>query len=194
MALSYRDNIRLKQLIEITYSQPYKEIFVNKKISLQEQMIIDKYYKPSIENYSYTDHKQIISNYFLNDYQDTPLLDDYQNIPLLDILPREAIDEKPVVDPFEHCKSPVVPEEKGKESDDRFKNPGTCVVCMDQKCELVLGTCHHVNMCAGCYSELRINGNKCPTCRASIDSVMRFHEYEAQDDKDKKTVYFADGD
>ena len=151
-------------------------------------------------------HKMLMNNFFHNDsimynfYYNKTILDYLLTDPDLFDKVVEHLD-KPVVDPEDHRKSPMEPDVVMTEADDPFKNPGTCVVCLEQKCELVLVSCHHVNMCAGCYNEtLRIANNyhrinpNCPTCRAPITSVMRFHEYNAQSDKDKKTVYLVGGE
>jgi hypothetical protein len=45
----------------------------------------------------------------------------------------------------------------------------TCVVCMDQRREVVLVRCGHLICCAGCAARLR----RCPVCRAGIERVVR---------------------
>lgn len=151
--------------------------------TINHKMLTNNYSRKNSIMYNFYSNNKTILDY---------LLTDPNSIFLFDKIVEDL--DKPVVDPEDHRKSPMEPAVVMTEADNPFKNPGTCVVCMEQKCELVLVSCHHVNMCAGCYSNLKMNGNKCPTCRAPIENVMRFHEYNAQDDKDKKTVYFAGED
>ncbi len=45
-------------------------------------------------------------------------------------------------------------------------NPKTCVVCLENKCE-IRGSCKHATLCSSCYEEFKINTSivKCPICR-----------------------------
>lgn len=45
-------------------------------------------------------------------------------------------------------------------------NPKTCVVCLENKCE-IRGSCKHATLCRSCYEEFKINTSivKCPICR-----------------------------
>lgn len=45
-------------------------------------------------------------------------------------------------------------------------NPKTCVVCLENKCE-IRGSCNHATLCSSCYEEFKINTSivKCPICR-----------------------------
>ena len=45
-------------------------------------------------------------------------------------------------------------------------NPKTCVVCLENKCE-IRGSCKHATLCSSCYEKFKINTSivKCPICR-----------------------------
>ena len=45
-------------------------------------------------------------------------------------------------------------------------NPKTCVVCLENKCE-IRGSCKHATLCNSCYEKFKINTSivKCPICR-----------------------------
>lgn len=45
-------------------------------------------------------------------------------------------------------------------------NPKTCVVCLENKCE-IRGSCNHATLCISCHEKFKINSSivKCPICR-----------------------------
>jgi len=55
---------------------------------------------------------------------------------------------------------------------------GSCVICIEKSIESVLYTCGHMCCCMSCAVQLKVNGHKCPMCRAPIRDVIR--AYQAQ--------------
>ncbi|KAL9161522.1 hypothetical protein ABFS82_07G026400 [Erythranthe guttata] len=47
-----------------------------------------------------------------------------------------------------------------------------CVVCMTEPKDIALLPCRHMCMCSGCAKALRLQSNKCPICRETIEAVL----------------------
>jgi len=50
---------------------------------------------------------------------------------------------------------------------------GQCVICIDERVDTVLYQCGHMCVCHSCGLRLKMNGQNCPMCRASIRDVIR---------------------
>ncbi|KAJ3669256.1 hypothetical protein LUZ60_011206 [Juncus effusus] len=53
-----------------------------------------------------------------------------------------------------------------------------CVICMCEEMDTVLLPCRHSCMCKGCAQEVKVQTNKCPICRKSIDAIMEIEIQE----------------
>ncbi|KAL9646474.1 hypothetical protein ABK040_006470 [Willaertia magna] len=51
------------------------------------------------------------------------------------------------------------------------KEEGLCIVCMDRQIDVVLIPCGHLTLCSHCANHL--NEKRCPTCRSSIQQVVK---------------------
>ena len=46
-----------------------------------------------------------------------------------------------------------------------------CVICMTEPRDTTVLPCRHMCMCSECAKVLRLQSNKCPICRTSIESL-----------------------
>lgn len=63
----------------------------------------------------------------------------------------------------------------GNSAAESFKDddPGKeCVICMTEPKDTAVLPCRHMCMCSECAKALRLQSNKCPICRHSIDSLI----------------------
>eukprot|EP00762_Andalucia_godoyi_P004725 ANDGO_03667.mRNA.1 putative E3 ubiquitin-protein ligase LOG2 len=47
-----------------------------------------------------------------------------------------------------------------------------CVICMSEKRDTAVLPCRHMCLCSDCAKVLRLQTNKCPICRSTIDSLL----------------------
>jgi len=52
-------------------------------------------------------------------------------------------------------------------------NGTECVICMSEPKDTTVLPCRHMCMCASCARSLRVQSNKCPVCRSTIDSLLQ---------------------
>ena len=62
--------------------------------------------------------------------------------------------------------------------DDNFGGEGSentreCVICMSEPRDTTVLPCRHMCMCSECAKVLRLQSNKCPICRTSIESLLQ---------------------
>ncbi|XP_065071416.1 uncharacterized protein LOC135696069 [Rhopilema esculentum] len=55
---------------------------------------------------------------------------------------------------------------------------GSCVICLDNQVDTVLYQCGHMCVCNMCGLQLKMDGHRCPMCRAPIRDVIK--AYKAQ--------------
>jgi len=60
---------------------------------------------------------------------------------------------------------------------------GQCVICCERNVDTVLYHCGHMCVCNQCGLQLKMDGHKCPMCRAPIRDVIR--AYQSQDQEKK---------
>lgn len=54
-----------------------------------------------------------------------------------------------------------------------------CLICMSAPKNTILLPCRHICLCSECSLALRSQTNKCPVCRAKIDSLLRIETQES---------------
>lgn len=52
-------------------------------------------------------------------------------------------------------------------------NTSECAICMDGPKDTLLAPCGHVCCCNGCAKRLHTRADKCPVCRATIESIFK---------------------
>ena len=55
---------------------------------------------------------------------------------------------------------------------------GSCVICLDRQVDAVFYQCGHMCACHTCGLQLKMQGHKCPMCRAPIQDVIRAYKAE----------------
>jgi len=53
------------------------------------------------------------------------------------------------------------------------KSRSECVICMTDPRDTTVLPCRHMSMCSECAKVLRMQSNKCPICRTSIESLLQ---------------------
>lgn len=53
---------------------------------------------------------------------------------------------------------------------------GQCVICIDRSVDTVLYQCGHMCVCHQCGLQLKMEGHKCPMCRAPIRDIIRAYK------------------
>ena len=53
------------------------------------------------------------------------------------------------------------------------KSRSECVICMTEPRDTTVLPCRHMSMCSECAKVLRMQSNKCPICRTSIESLLQ---------------------
>lgn len=58
-----------------------------------------------------------------------------------------------------------------------------CVICMTEPRDTTVLPCRHMCMCSECAKVLRLQSNKCPICRTSIESLLQIKISKQEDEK-----------
>ena len=90
-----------------------------------------------------------------------------------------VLDEEPTINPnIVLTPEPQLSTRKRKEPESRlpakiFENDDPdCVICLDQKKEVILSPCGHFCLCNACCSKLDTRMRKCPLCRQLITCLV----------------------
>lgn len=51
-----------------------------------------------------------------------------------------------------------------------------CLICMSAPKNTILLPCRHICLCSECSMALRLQTNKCPVCRAKVESLLRIEK------------------
>ena len=62
-----------------------------------------------------------------------------------------------------------------------------CVICMTDPRDTTILPCRHMCMCSECAKVLRMQSNKCPICRTSIESLLQIKISRQERTEEKKT-------
>ena len=63
-----------------------------------------------------------------------------------------------------------------------------CVICMTDPRDTTVLPCRHMSMCSECAKVLRMQSNKCPICRTSIESLLQIKISRQERTEEKKTL------
>ena len=69
----------------------------------------------------------------------------------------------------------------GSQDADGEEKSRECVICMTEPRDTTVLPCRHMCMCSECAKVLRLQSNKCPICRTSIESLLQI-KISKQDD------------
>ena len=72
-------------------------------------------------------------------------------------------------------------EAAASQDDDGEEKSRECVICMTEPRDTTVLPCRHMCMCSECAKVLRLQSNKCPICRTSIESLLQI-KISKQDD------------
>jgi hypothetical protein len=61
----------------------------------------------------------------------------------------------------------------GMEDDADAAEGRECVICMCEQRDTMVLPCRHMCLCAECAQALRLQTNKCPICRAAVESFLQ---------------------
>ena len=64
-------------------------------------------------------------------------------------------------------------DEGGADGGESSENTRECVICMSEPRDTTVLPCRHMCMCSECAKVLRLQSNKCPICRTSIESLLQ---------------------
>ena len=101
---------------------------------------------------------------------------------------REAIDAKEAIEKLENNKSPKKPILVDNMDDNQSFREAECIVCYDQKPNIIQDPCGHGGLCKDCALEYVKAEEKCMICRVKIQKFFLI-EYD-----EKEKCFFAKGE
>ncbi|KAJ3678501.1 hypothetical protein LUZ60_002304 [Juncus effusus] len=64
---------------------------------------------------------------------------------------------------------------KTEKKEEKEKEKGVCVICLDKRVEAACVPCGHMAGCMKCLKKIEAKNKKCPVCRANVDQVIKIY-------------------